>query len=130
MSYQLLQNHITIVVCDICGEFGAKGDRDWSKMRYDAHEEPIHLCYKCRASAVWCAAHQQYHLEDSQHRRPCADCGGLFTSYVRHNVEHCPTCQRNQPVPPQAPVRQPNFLASLRGLLPRWSEGVKAHRHI
>ena len=129
MSYQLLHNHITIVACDVCGKFGAKGDRDWCKMRYDAQGEPIHLCYKCRASAVWCAAHQQYHLEDSQHRRPCVVCGGLFTSFVRQNIEHCPQCRRLLPEPPPAPARQLNILASLRALLPRWANS-KAHRHI
>ena len=130
MSYQLLQDHITIVVCDICGEFGAKGDRDWCKMRYDTHDQPIHLCYKCRSSAVWCAAHQQYHLEHSQHRRPCVVCGGLFTSYVRQNIEHCPQCRRELPAPPQAPVRQPHLLASLHALLSHWAHDSKAHRHV
>src|SRR6185503_4819381 len=129
MSYQLLENRITIVVCDICGEFSAMGDRDWSRMRYDAHDQPIHLCNKCRATAVWCAAHQQYHLEDSQHRRPCIVCGGLFTSYVRQNIEHCPQCRHDLPAPPPS-AHQPNFLASLRSLLPYWSEDVRAHRHI
>jgi hypothetical protein len=130
MSYQLLNNHITIVVCDICGEFSAMGDRDWCRMRYDAQDQPIHLCRKCRPSAVWCAAHQQYHLESSQHRRPCVVCGGLFTSFVSQQIEHCPQCRRNLPAPPQAPARRPALLASLRALLSHWPEGIKARRHI
>jgi hypothetical protein len=129
MSYQLLQNHIKVVVCDICNDFSGMGDRAWRRMRYDAHNQPIHLCSKCRSKAVWCAAHQQYHLKDSQHRRPCVVCGGLFTSYVRQEIEHCPQCRRDLPAPAQTPIRQPSFLASLRSLVSHWPDGSKTHRN-
>lgn len=132
MSYQERFDHVDVVVCDICGRCGAIGNRDWREMRQDEHGAAIHLCRTCRRSALWCAAHEQYHLAESLHRRPCIVCGGLFTSKVGQNIEHCPQCRRTLSLPP---ARTPNrsgadLVASLLTLVVRQLEAVKMHRHI
>jgi hypothetical protein len=132
VSYQECAHHIDAVVCDICGRCGAIGNRDWREMRQDDHGAPIHLCRICRRSAVWCAAHSQYHLPESLHRRPCIVCGGLFTSKVGQNIEHCRQCRRALLLPPAHTPDRPgsHLLAWLLALLVRRPEGAKTHRHI
>jgi len=119
MSYQGERLYERVVVCDICGSWGAIGDLDWRKMRHSTYEHPIHLCRKCRPHAIWCVAHQQYHLADSLHRRPCVACGGLFTAQVGQQIEHCPQCRRGLPASAARPTQnQPlGFLASLQARL-------------
>jgi hypothetical protein len=123
MSFQIKPRYGKMVVCDACGDFGVIGDWDWRKMRCDELGQPMHLCRVCRPSAVWCSSHQQYHLPNSLHRRPCAICGGLFTSQVSQNIEHCPQCRRDHPAPMHD--QQPKQAAGLVALFMRWH----AHGH-
>jgi len=94
MSYQYKRAGVCVVVCDICGDFSGIGDRHWHEMPQRSSERSIHLCPTCRRGAVWCPAHQQYHRPEVFHRRPCVDCGGLFTSIVRDEVVRCRSCRR------------------------------------
>jgi hypothetical protein len=94
MSYQFKRADVQVVVCDICGDFSWVSNRDWREMPQRTGEQPIHLCRACQRVAVWCPAHQQYHLPDVFHRRACVDCGGLFTSVVRDAITRCPSCRR------------------------------------
>lgn len=83
-----------VVVCDACRAIGAIGDRDWKKVRVNEDGHALHLCRNCQHRAVWCATHQSYHLPEQLHRRACVLCGGLFTSQVAQQIEHCPSCRR------------------------------------
>jgi hypothetical protein len=94
MSYDSKRGDVRVVICDICGDFSWIGDRHWREMPQHTSEQPIHLCLACRPVAVWCPAHQQYHLPDTFHRHACVDCGGLFTSVVRDALTRCPSCRR------------------------------------
>jgi hypothetical protein len=127
VSYQKRYNFPRVVVCDICDSFSAVGDWNWRKMRYDQNNKPIHLCPQCRPAAIWCEAHQQYHLANTLHRRPCVACGGLFTVPVEKPIAHCPQCRRSLPEPveqtPQS--RWPNISAALHALLARGHIGTK-----
>jgi uncharacterized protein with PIN domain len=99
MSYQYKRADTYVVVCDICGSFSWMSNRHWREMPQRVGNQPVHLCPTCRPTAVWCAEHQQYHLPDVLHRRPCADCGGLFTSVVREQFTRCPACRRSLEAP-------------------------------
>jgi len=127
VSYQEYRRFGDVVVCDVCKRVGAVGDRDWREMRKDARGAPIHLCHECRRAAVWCAAHAQYHLPDSLHRRPCIACGGLFTSQVSHGIEHCPQCRRSLPAPAGAPAPAPAARGAFH-FFTRRHTGAKARR--
>ncbi len=97
MSFQAFQSfeaRYDVVVCDLCGTYGAVGDSDWREVRAAADGHARHLCRECGRRAVWCAIHDSYHLPDSNHRRPCIGCGGLFTARVSEARERCPSCQR------------------------------------
>lgn len=94
MSYDMKGTDVHVVICDICSDFSWIGDHDWHVMPHRSGEEVIHLCRPCRRVAVWCPAHQQYHLPDAFHRQPCIDCGGLFTSIVQDVITRCPSCRR------------------------------------
>ena len=94
MSYQYKRNDIRVIVCDVCGDFSSPGDHRWQPTAQSTVERPIHICPACRRVALWCPAHQQYHLPNSFHRHACADCGGLFTSVVRDALTRCPACRR------------------------------------
>ncbi|MFL5802558.1 MAG: hypothetical protein ACJ8CR_12565 [Roseiflexaceae bacterium] len=103
MSYEYKRPDVQVVVCDLCGDFSWISDRHWREMPQRTGEQPIHLCQICQRVAVWCPAHQQYHLLDAFHRRGCVDCGGLFTSVVRDQITRCPSCRRaagDQPAQP------------------------------
>jgi hypothetical protein len=104
MSYQYKRADICVVVCDVCGEFSWVSDRHWRKMPESTTEQPIHLCQACQNVALWCPAHQQYHLPEALHRCACVDCGGLFTSVVAQGIMRCPSCRRlaGNNVPPAA----------------------------
>jgi len=92
-----------VVVCDLCQSVGALCERDWREMGRDEHGQPLHLCRSCRKTAVWCEYHHRYHQPGDNHRRACAECGGLFTARVDQHIEHCPSCRRAMPV--AAPTR-------------------------
>ena len=94
MSYQYKRVDIRVVVCDTCGGFSWMSDRRWRRMPHDSGAAPIHLCQTCQRHALWCQAHQQYHLPEVFHRQACSDCGGLFTSVVRDTLTRCPSCRR------------------------------------
>lgn len=106
MSYQERYPCGPVVICDCCGSIGAIGDRDWRQVRGSGVDDAMHLCRACQRRAVWCEVHQTYHLPETLHRRPCVDCGGLFTAQVASNLEHCPSCRRERgivvPIPVQA----------------------------
>jgi len=110
MSYQYKRADVCVVVCNICGDFSWVGDRHWRAMPEGTSEQPIHLCQQCQNVALWCSAHQQYHLPTALHRCACADCGGLFTSVVANVITRCPSCRRttgdNAP-PPTQPHTKP-----------------------
>ncbi|KAB8142622.1 hypothetical protein F8S13_13785 [Chloroflexia bacterium SDU3-3] len=108
MSYQH-KSYGWVVVCNVCNEFGPIGDRYLRRMEGGTDEDPIHLCAKCASIAMWCDAHQTYHLPDSLHRHACADCGGLFTSVVSEQIYRCPSCQRSHA--PEAPAPRPKAAA-------------------
>ena len=118
MSYQR-KSYGWITVCDICQEFGPIGDRYIRAMPHSTADEPRHLCNCCRSQAVWCEAHNVYHLGESFHRHACSDCGGLFTSVARAQLRQCPSC-RPAMVPtataPQVPTER-RFLASVSSWL-------------
>lgn len=109
MSFEYKRSDCRVVVCDICSKCSYVGDRQWRLMPHQNAEQPIHLCPECRLVAIYCAAHQQYHLPQTMHRHACADCGGLFTSVVRDRITQCPGCRRaaGQPSVPaaQAPAQ-------------------------
>ncbi len=94
MSYQYKRTDVSVVVCDICGDFSWVSDRHWRAMPESTSEKPIHLCQGCQNVALWCAMHQQYHLPQTFHRCACVDCGGLFTSVVADAIIRCPACRR------------------------------------
>ncbi len=127
MSYQYKRADAQVVVCDACGDYSWVSDPQWRPTRQSSAEHPLHLCPKCRHAAIWCSAHQQYHLPHESHRRACADCGGLFTSVVRDAIVRCPACRRlagdlPRPAPLPEPKRPGSFvrqLLSFRG----------SHRH-
>src|SRR4026208_1296522 len=62
MSYQYKRADVCVVVCNICGDFSWVGDNRWRTMPESTSEQPIHLCKTCQCAALWCSAHQQYHL--------------------------------------------------------------------
>lgn len=105
MSYQKHATYGSVVACDCCGSIGAIGDRDWRQVRGSGIADAMHLCRACRRRAVWCEAHQTYHLPESFHRRPCVACGGLFTAQVAWNLEHCPSCRRERGIVISIPVQ-------------------------
>ena len=109
MSYEFKRRDCKVVVCDICLKFSYVGDRHWHAMPSSTTGAPVHLCGECRAVAVWCPAHAQYHLPTTLHRHACEDCGGLFTSVVRDRQTRCPACRRSAgvqpPVRPEPPAR-------------------------
>lgn len=111
MSYQSTQHNTRVIVCDICQASGPATDHRWRPTRHSTTERPMHLCPSCWRVAVWCPAHQAYHLPDAFHRRACADCGGLFTSVVREEITRCPACRRAAGGLParqaSAPAKQP-----------------------
>ena len=94
MSYQYKRADIYVVVCDACGEFSWVSDRRWRAMPQGSESAPIHLCQACQPQALWCQAHQQYHLPEVLHRHACSDCGGLFTSAARDQLTSYPSCRR------------------------------------
>ena len=94
MSYQYKRADVCVVVCNICSDFSWVGDSRWRTMPQSTSEQPIHLCKKCQCVALWCSAHQQYHLPHIFHRCACIDCGGLFTSVVADAITRCPSCRR------------------------------------
>jgi hypothetical protein len=94
VSFQNKERYGWMVVCDLCGCFGAIFDRDWREMRKDSSGEPAHLCRRCRRDAVWCEVHKQYHRPEDNHRRACVMCGGLFTARVNQRINRCPSCLR------------------------------------
>jgi hypothetical protein len=105
MSFIQSEDQGAFVACDICKNYSALFDPDWRRMRNDANGQPQHLCRECRKSAVWCETHYAYHLAEANHRRACADCGGLFTAQVQLNLEHCPSCRRSQSLAPRQVAR-------------------------
>ena len=118
MSYQYKRADVCVVVCNICGDFSWVGDRHWRKMPESTSEQPIHLCLTCQNVALWCSAHQQYHLPAALHRCACADCGGLFTSVMADAITRCPSCRRvaggSLPPPTQPNVKPaPSFFHKL-----------------
>jgi len=118
MSYQYKRADVCVVVCDICGDFSWVSDRHWRTMPESAPEQPIHLCQMCQNVALWCSAHQQYHLPEALHRCACVDCGGLFTSVVAHAITRCPSCRRTAsaslpPPPPPTVKPAPSFIRKL-----------------
>jgi hypothetical protein len=128
VSYQVHRRYGDVVVCDSCSRLGAIGDHDWHEMRQDSQGQAIHLCRACRRVSIWCEVHGQYHLPESLHRRPCAECGGLFTSQVTKRIEHCPQCRR---LLPALPAAKPPVRAPARGglfYLARWYAGARARR--
>ncbi len=110
MSYQEREPYGSVVVCDCCQSIGAIGDRDWRQVRGSGADDAMHLCRACRRRAMWCEVHQTYHLPETFHRRPCVDCGGLFTAQMSWNLEYCPSCRRERGViisiPAQASRKQ------------------------
>jgi len=126
MSYRYPRPDVQVVACDICNAFSWVGDPQWRPMQHSTIEKPIHLCRTCRNTATWCNTHQQYHLQHTAHRRPCVDCGGLFTSIVQDGITRCPSCRRaagDQPAPVAAPRldRPRSFLQRL------FSQGLRGH---
>jgi hypothetical protein len=110
MSLQYKRADVRVVVCDICSDFSWVGDSRWRTMPHSTTEHPIHLCKICQCIALWCPAHQEYHLPDAFHRCNCADCGGLFTSVVSRGITRCPSCQRlagDSLPPPVQPQTKP-----------------------
>jgi len=95
MSFQYKRADVRVVVCDICDNFSWVSDNRWRTMPQSTSEKPIHLCKMCRCVALWCSAHQQYHLPNALHRCACADCGGLFTSVMAAAITRCPACHRS-----------------------------------
>ena len=94
MSYQYKRPDAQVVVCDACNDTSWMSDPQWRPTSQSSAERPLHLCPKCRHVAIWCSAHQQYHMPDAFHRRACVDCEGLFTSVVRDGIVRCPSCRR------------------------------------
>lgn len=123
MSYQYKRPDTQVVVCDACSDFSWVSDPQWRPTQQSSAEHPLHLCPKCWHVAIWCLAHQQYHLPDVFHRRACVDCGGLFTSVVRDAIIRCPSCRRlagdlpTQP-PPVEPKRAGSFVRQLFSFRP------------
>jgi hypothetical protein len=110
MSFQYKRADVRVVVCDICDDFSWAGDSRWRTMPHSTSEHPIHLCKICQCVALWCSAHQQYHLPNALHRCGCADCGGLFTSVVADAITRCPSCYRAAGItlpPPAQPATKP-----------------------
>lgn len=93
MSFQSRGTY-DVIMCDVCKAVSAVGDTRMRLVRRDASGTSHHLCPDCRVWAEWCEAHQQYHRPDDLHRKPCAECGGLYTSRVSQHIEHCPSCLR------------------------------------
>jgi protein-arginine kinase activator protein McsA len=121
MSYQYKRADICVVVCDTCGDFSWVSDNRWHEMPHGSSAAPIHLCQACRRHALWCSAHQQYHLPDTFHRQHCRDCGGLFTSVARDRLTRCPSCRRaagEDPAPIARPVSSPPRSLLQRLLMP------------
>ena len=117
MSYQERLPHGPVVICDCCGAVGAIGDRDWRQARGAGLTHPVHLCHSCQRHAVWCDAHQAYHLPETLHRKPCITCGGLFTARVSLGIDHCPSCRRDFGVAVAASTIQPPHHDLLRELV-------------
>jgi hypothetical protein len=95
-------------------------------MQHSTIEKPIHLCAKCRKTATWCDTHRQYHLLHTAHRRPCVDCGGLFTSIVQAGITRCPACRRaaGEQLPAVAAPTVERPRSFLQRLL---SQGLRGH---